>query len=49
MDGNVVVYKNWDKVCWASGTHWVDAWPDDPYMGLQDDGNLVIYFEWVGP
>jgi hypothetical protein len=40
-DGNFVVYDAGNTPHWASGTNGKN---NNPYLILQDDGNLVIYY-----
>ena len=44
-DGNFVLYDNSGKSLWASNTATTDTHKTtiDPYVVVQDDGNLVIY------
>jgi hypothetical protein len=41
-DGNLVIYDEFDRAVWATGTH---HWPGSRAV-FQDDGNLVVYTSW---
>jgi hypothetical protein len=43
-DGNLVLYTSSNKAVWASGTDGkCDSFQHSPVLGLQGDGNFVIY------